>query len=146
MPIQKRKLPLLQKLLLAETDEEHPLTLEEIIRELGRQGVTAERKSLYHDLEVLRDCGLDVICTRRDGHTVYFVGDRDFQMPELKLLVDAVQSSRFITKNKSEQLIRKLERLTSRHLAGQLRRSVYVSGRVKTTNERIYLNVDAVHT
>ena len=146
MPIQKRKLPLLQKLLLAETDEEHPLTLEEIIRELGRQGVTAERKSLYHDLEVLRDCGLDVICTRRDGHPVYFVGDRDLQMPELKLLVDAVQSSRFITKNKSEQLIRKLERLTSCHLAGQLRRSVYVSGRVKTTNERIYLNVDAVHT
>lgn len=146
MPIQKHKLPLLQKLLLAETDEDHPLTLEEIIRELGRQGITAERKSLYHDLDVLRDCGLDIICTRREGHTVYFVGEREFQLPELKLLVDAVQSSRFITRHKSEQLIRKLEHLTSRHLAGQLRRSVYVSGRVKTTNERIYLNVDAIHT
>ena len=145
MPIQKRKLPLLQKLLLAETDEEHPLTLEEIIRELGRQGVTAERKSLYHDLEVLRDCGLDVICTRRDGHTVYFVGDRDFQMPELKLLVDAVQSSRFITSRKSRSLIKKLELLAGKHDAGKLQRQVYVAGRVKTENESIYYSIDNIH-
>ena len=64
MPIQKRKLPLLQKILLTETDEEHPLTLEQIIQELARQGVSAERKGLYHDLDVLRGCGLDVICSR----------------------------------------------------------------------------------
>lgn len=146
MPIQKRKLPLLQQLLLSETDEDHGLTLEQIAQALSQRGVTAERKSLYHDIETLRDCGMDIICTRRDGHTVYFVGDRDFQLPELKLLVDAVQSSKFITWHKSEQLIRKLERLTSRHQAKQLQRSVYVCGRVKTTNERIYLNVDAIHT
>lgn len=146
MPIQKQKLPRLQKLLLAETDEDHGLTLEQIAWELARQGITSERKSLYSDINTLRECGLDIICTRRDGHTVYFVGDRDFQLPELKLLVDAVQSSKFITRNKSEQLIRKLEHLTSRHQAKQLQRSVYVCGRVKTTNERIYLNVDAIHT
>ena len=146
MPIQKQKLPMLQKLLLAETDEDHGLTAEEIIRLLARQGIAAERKSLYNDLDTLRDCGMDIICARKDGRTVYFVGERDFQLPELKLLVDAVQASRFITRNKSEQLIRKLEQLTSRHQAKQLQRSVYVWGRAKTTNERIYLNVDAIHT
>ena len=146
MPIQKQKLLVLQQLLLADTDEDHGLTLEEITQELSRRGVTAERKSLYSDLATLRDCGMDIICERKNGHTVYFVGDRDFQLPELKLLVDAVQSSKFITRNKSEQLIHKLERLTSRHQAKQLQRSVYVCGRVKTTNERIYLNVDAIHT
>ena len=145
MPIQKQKLPLLQKLFLAETDEDHGLTLSEIAQELARQGVTAARKSLYDDIDTLRECGMDIIRSRRDGHTCYFIGERDFQLPELKLLVDAVQASRFITRNKSEQLIRKLEQLTSRHLAKQLQRSVYVYGRVKTTNERIYLNVDTIH-
>ncbi|MCI9510678.1 MAG: WYL domain-containing protein [Angelakisella sp.] len=146
MPIQKQKLLILQQILLAETDEDHGLTLEQLAQELARRGVTAERKSLYSDLETLRDCGVDVVRVRREGRTLYFVGERDFQLPELKLLVDAVQSSKFITRNKSEQLIHKLERLTSRHLAKQLQRSVYVCGRVKTTNERIYLNVDAIHT
>lgn len=146
MPIQKQKIPILQQLFLSETDEDHGLTLEQLIQALAQRGVTAERKSLYHDIETLRDCGMDIIRVRRDGRTVYFVGERDFQLPELKLLVDAVQSSKFITRHKSEQLIRKLERLTSRHQAKQLQRSVYVCGRVKTTNERIYLNVDAIHT
>ena len=146
MPIQKKKLPLLQRLLLAETDEDHGMTIDHIIRALGRQGVTAERKSIYHDLDTLRECGMDVVSARQGSSTVYFVGEREFQLPELKLLVDAVQSSRFITRHKSEQLIRKLEQLTSRHQAKQLQRSVYVWGRAKTTNERIYLNVDAIHT
>ena len=146
MPIQKKKLPLLQRLLLAETDEDHGMTIDHVIRALGRQGVTAERKSIYHDLDTLRECGMDVVSARQGSSTVYFVGEREFQLPELKLLVDAVQSSRFITRHKSEQLIRKLEQLTSRHQAKQLQRSVYVWGRAKTTNERIYLNVDAIHT
>lgn len=146
MPIQKKKLPLLQRLLLAETDEDHGMTIDHIICALGRQGVTAERKSIYHDLDTLRECGMDVVSARQGSSTVYFVGEREFQLPELKLLVDAVQSSRFITRHKSEQLIRKLEQLTSRHQAKQLQRSVYVWGRAKTTNERIYLNVDAIHT
>ena len=146
MPIEKRKLPLLERILLRETDEDHGLTLEELIARLAREGVAAERKSLYSDLAVLRECGLDIISSRREGRTVYFVGERDFQLPELKLLADAVQSSRFITRRKSEALIRKLEGLTSRHLARQLRRSVYVLDRSKASNERIYLNVDAIHT
>ena len=104
MPIQKKKLPLLQRLLLAETDEDHGMTIDHIIRALGRQGVTAERKSIYHDLDTLRECGMDVVSARQGSSTVYFVGEREFQLPELKLLVDAVQSSRFITRHKSEQL------------------------------------------
>ena len=146
MPIKKQKVLLLQQILLSETDEDHGLTLEEIAQELANRGVTAERKGLYNDLEVLRESGMDIVRIRREGRTLYFVGEREFQLPELKLLVDAVQSSKFITRNKSEQLIRKLEHLTSRHLAKQLQRTVYVCGRVKTTNERIYLNVDAIHT
>lgn len=146
MPIQKKKLPALQRLLLTETDEDHGLTMDEILRALAQQGITAERKSIYDDIATLRDCGMDIVSARRGSGTVYFVGERDFQLPELKLLVDAVQSSRFITRHKSEQLIHKLEQLTSRHLAKQLQRSVYVWGRAKTTNERIYLNVDAIHT
>lgn len=146
MPIQKQKLLLLERILLRETDEDHGLTLEQIIEMLAQGGVTAERKSIYSDLETLRDCGLDIISARRGGRTVYFVGERDFQLPELKLLVDAVESSRFITRRKSDQLIKKLEGLTSRHQARQLRRSVYVFDRAKAHNERIYLNVDAIHT
>ena len=99
MPIEKRKLPLLERILLRETDEDHGLTLEELIARLAREGVAAERKSLYSDLAVLRECGLDIISSRREGRTVYFVGERDFQLPELKLLADAVQSSRFITRH-----------------------------------------------
>ena len=90
MPIQKQKLLILQQIPLAETDEDHGLTLEQLAQELARRGVTAERKSLYSDLETLRDCGVDVVRVRREGRTLYFVGERDFQLPELKLLVDAV--------------------------------------------------------
>ena len=145
MPIQKRKLPLLQKLLLAETDEEHPLTVPQIIERLAREDIKAERKSIYDDLESLRLFGLDV--QSRKGKTPgWFVGDRDFELPEVKLLMDAVQSSRFITQRKSDALIRKLEGLASVHQAGQLQRQVYVSGRIKVMNESIYYNVDKLHT
>ena len=144
MPIQKRKLPLLQKLLLAETDEEHPLTVPQIIERLAREDIKAERKSIYGDLESLRLFGLD-IQSRKGKVPGWFVGDRDFELPEVKLLMDAVQSSRFITQRKSDALIRKLEGLASVHQAGQLQRQVYVSGRIKVMNESIYYNVDKLH-
>lgn len=143
-PNQKLKLLILREILLEETDQEYPLTADELIARLAQRGVGVERKALYDDLEALRTFGLDVVSQR--GRTYgYFVGERDFELPELKLLVDAVQASKFITHRKSNQLIKKLERLTSRHQAGQLQRHVYVYDRVKTPNERIYLNVDAIH-
>lgn len=144
-PNQKKKLLALQQILLTLTDEEHSLTTRELIDELARWGIQAERKSLYDDLEVLRSFGLDVQC--RKGHTPgWFVGERQFELPELKLLVDAVQSSKFITRRKSDSLIRKLESLASSYQARQLQRQVFVADRVKTMNESIYYNVDKLHT
>lgn len=142
---QKKKLLILRQVLLSGTDEEHPMTIRQMIEELERWGVKAERKSLYDDMETLRSFGLDV--QSKKGHAPgWFIGARDFELPELKLLVDAVQSSKFITRKKSDSLIRKLEGLAGSHQARQLQRQVYVSGRVKTMNESIYYNVDKLHT
>ena len=142
---QKRKLLVLEHILLQHTDEEHPMSMERIMEELERWDISAERKSIYSDMEELRQCGLDVQL-RRGKNGGWFIGDREFQLPELKLLVDAVQSSRFLTGKKSRELIAKLEGLTSEHQARKLQRQVYVSGRVKTMNESIYYNVDKIHS
>ncbi len=142
---QKLKLLYLQEILLRETDEEHPLTLRQIQDLLEQRGVSAERKSLYDDIEQLRLLGEDIVTTR-DTTVRYYVGERMLDMPQLRLLVDAVQSSKFITRKKSEELIRRLESLTSRHLAGQLQRQVLVSGRIKHMNESIYYNVDSLQS
>ena len=137
----KRKLPILAKLLLERSDEDHMVSREEMQEELARWGVSAERKSIYDDMEQLRELGLDVQSRRGRGGG-WYIGERDFQLAELKLLVDAVQSSRFLTRRKSEALIRKLEGLTSVHQARQLQRQVYVDRRIKTMNESIFYNVD----
>ena len=142
---QKLKLPLLERVLLAGSDEEHPLSVKELIEGLETYGVKAERKSIYDDMEALRDLGVDVQC-RKGKSPGWFVGERFFELAELKLLVDAVQSCKFITARKSDALIRKLESLASRHQARQLQRQVYVSGRVKTMNESVYYNIDKLHT
>ena len=141
---QKMKLLVLKQLLLTKTDEEHAVTIQQMIEELERWDIKAERKSLYDDMEVLQNFGLDVQ-SRKGRSPGWFVGSREFELPELKLLVDAVQSSKFITRKKSDALIRKLEGLASEHQAKQLQRQVYVSGRVKTMNESIYYNVDKLH-
>lgn len=143
---QRLKLLYLQRIFQERTDEDHPLTIQELERALAEYGIAAQRKSLYSDLEALRGFGLDIVTHRGYHYVGYFLGSREFQLPELRLLVDAVQSSRFITHRKSTQLIRKLESLASTHQAGQLRRHVFVYDRVKTANERIYLNVDALST
>lgn len=141
---QKLKLLYLAEIFLRRTDEEHPITMAELIAELESRGVTAERKSLYDDFEALRACGLDII--KRHGKTIgYYLASRSFELAELKLLVDSVQSSRFITHKKSMELISKLEGLCSVHEAGSLRRQLFVAGRVKTMNESIYYNVDRLH-
>ena len=144
-PNQKTKLLHLYQILLHQTDEDHPITVAQMIEQLARYDIKAERKSIYDDLEALRLFGLDIQC-RRGKTPGWFVGERDFELPEVKLLMDAVQSSRFITQKKSDALIRKLESLASMHQAGQLQRQVYVSGRIKVMNESIYYNVDKLHT
>ena len=142
---QKLKILYLMKILLEKTDEENTLTLNEIIVELEKYGIAAERKSIYDDIEALRCYGID-IATRKSKTTDYFVANRLFELPELKLLVDAVQCSKFVTCKKSNDLIKKIESLASTHQAMLLHRQVYVADRIKTMNESIYYNVDKLHT
>lgn len=141
--MQKQKLLYLQKILLEKTDEYHGLTIDELIAELEKYQIHAERKSLYDDLKNLESFGLD-ICRCKTNTVRYYVGTRDFEIAELKLLVDAIQSSKFITHKKSLQLINKLGALLSVHQGKNLRREVYVTNRVKNLNEKIYYNVDTI--
>ncbi len=136
----------LAKILLEKTDEDHGLTMPELIEELGRYDVKAERKSVYDDIEALQDqIKMDVDKRTEGNRTEYFVASRDFELAELKLLVDAVQSSRFITKDRTEELIKKIEGLASTHQAKQLSRQVHVANRIKTMNKSIYYAVDDLH-
>lgn len=141
---QKLKLLYLAQILMEQTDEEHTITVPEMIAELSKLGISAERKSIYDDLEYLKLFGLD-ICSNKTRTTNYYVASRDFELPELKLLVDSVQSSKFITRKKSMELISKIEKLTSRENAKKLQRQVFITNRVKTLNEQIYYNVDKIH-
>ncbi len=141
---QKIKILYLMKILLERTDDANGLTLSEITAALSEYGVEAERKTLYDDLEVLRLFGIDIE-KRKEKSVTYHVVSREFELPELKLLVDAVQSSRFITHKKSSELIKKIEGLTSRHEAQQLQRQVFVNNRIKTMNESIYYAVGYIH-
>ena len=144
-PNQKLKLLHLMQILLEQTDENHALSISDIIDKLARCGITAERKSLYDDLEALRAFGLDIE-TVKSRSVGYYIASRSFEPPELKLLVDAVQSCKFITAKKSAELIKKIESLTSVHEARLLQRQVYVQNRVKTMNESVYYNIDTIHS
>ncbi len=141
---QKSKLLHLAEIFYRQTDEDHPKTLAELIAELARRGISAERKSLYNDMEELRAFGLDIETDRKKS-VGYYLASRTFEEAELKLLVDSVQASKFITQKKSAALISKLETLTSTHRAGELSRQVYVTGRIKSMNESIYYLVDEIH-
>lgn len=141
---QKLKLLLLRDYLEQNTDEQHPAAMADLLAYLAENGISAERKSIYADLQALEDYGLDIV--RTSGKNAgYYLASRAFELPELSLLVDAVQSSKFLSKKKSMELIKKLGTLASCHEAKSLRRQVTVSGRVKTMNESIYYNVDRIH-
>lgn len=142
---QKLKLLYIIKLLFENTDEEHGMEVKDIITGLEAYDISAERKSIYEDFEALRTYGLDINSYKKNRSVYYYIGAREFEIPELKLLVDAVQSSKFITEKKSRELIRKLEKFVSRYEATKLERQVYVKGRIKTMNESIYYNVDTLH-
>ncbi|MBQ5754140.1 MAG: WYL domain-containing protein [Oscillospiraceae bacterium] len=141
---QKAKILVLKSILERKTDEEHTLSVPQILEALEREGIKAERKSVYTDIEALRQSGVEVELNRGRGGGYYLAG-RTFELPELKLLVDAVQSSQFITEKKSHELIKKLESFASEAQARQMQRQVFVSGRAKTMNESIYYIVDALH-
>lgn len=144
---QKLKLTYLTKIMMEKTDDEHSLTMPQIVKELEKYEVTAERKSIYTDFQDMNDkLGIEIIKEQVGRETYYHVGSRDFELAEVKLLIDAIQSSKFITQNKSRELIKKIKGFVSEHQAKQLQRQVFINDRVKSMNESVYYTVDYVHT
>ncbi|WP_405340173.1 helix-turn-helix transcriptional regulator [Ruminococcus sp.] len=144
-PKQKQKLLYIMKFFLEKTDEEYGVTVADIIDYLDDYGITAERKSIYNDIECLRDFGMDIVKSKVGKISLFSLVSRDFTLEEIKLLIDAVQSSKFITLKKSRELIRKIETLTSENQAKELHRQVIVANRVKNSNEEIYRNIDSIN-
>ncbi|MBO4902629.1 MAG: WYL domain-containing protein [Lachnospiraceae bacterium] len=142
---QKLKLLRLMDILLNRTDEQHPLSTQQLIDALAQYGIDAERKSIYSDLEELTFYGLDIIKCGGKKNQGYYVGARTFELAELKLLVDAISASKFISEKKTRELIRKLSQLTSSYDAAKLDRQVCVANRVKTVNEQVLYQIDAIH-
>ena len=140
----QQALLLLRQYLYQQTDEQHPVSVTDILAFWQLHGIQAGRKSVYTDIELLQNAGMDIVCVK-SSQNKYFVGQRLFELPELKLLVDAVESSRFITEKKSTALIKKLGHLTSTAQAEQLNRRIYMGGTPKPENESIYYNVDTIH-
>ena len=142
---QKLKMLYLVKIFSEETDDDHMITMPDIIQKLQAYGVNADRKTVYRDIDELRNFGFDILTLQDGRNYYYYLGGRDFELAELKLLVDSVQSSKFISEHKTRELIKKIESLTSKYQATQLHRQVLIAGRVKTMNESIYYNVDKLH-
>ena len=138
---QKLKLLYLLQILKEHTDEEHPIGMSEIIYRLGECGISAERKSVYDDIDSLTDNGYTV---EKTGNKYYLSG-RSFELPELKLLDDAIQTSKFITEKKSRELIKKLSSDASEYQRRSLSRQIYVAGRVKSMNESVYYSIDGIY-
>lgn len=142
---QKLKLLYIVKILSEQTDEEHCISTQKLIEELAKYDIKAERKSIYDDINQLIDFGYDIILLKSRVNGGYYMAGREFELAELKLLVEVVQSSKFITLKKSKELIAKIEKLASKPEAKQLQRQVYVANRIKTANESIYYIVDDIH-
>lgn len=142
---QKLKLLYILKILKEETNEDKPISTKDLINRLADFEIKAERKSIYSDMEYLKDFGYDIIFNANKINGGYYLGSREFELAELKILVDMVQSSRFLTLKKSRELISKLENLTDKINAGTLARSVYVANRVKSENESVFYSVDTLN-
>ena len=141
---QKLKLLYIKEILEKYSDENNKLSVKDIIDKLSLYGISAERKSIYDDIEYLIYFGVDIIVEKTDCNR-YFIGERTFELPELKLLVDSVQSSQFLTVKKSNSLIKKLESLCSENQGAKLQRQVFVANRIKNMNESIYITIDEIH-
>lgn len=141
----QRRILLLLKYLYTQTDERHDVSAADILQFWAEHGIEASRKSVYHDIAQLTAYGADILCVKSTQNR-YSVASRLFELPKLKLLVDAVESSRFITKKKSRELIRKLTSFASAEQAKELHRPVYMDKTVKPVNETICYTVDTIHT
>lgn len=139
----KKKLLLIKDYLLRCSDENNPVSANDIIEMLEKEGISCERKSVYSDIKILSDYGLDIITTKQ-GKGGYYIGSRDFELVEVRLLIDAVQSASFITASKSRNLIRKIGSLCSEDQMKHMNRHIYVDNRVKRNNERIFYTIDEI--
>ena len=133
------------KYLIEESDEDHPVNAGDIARYLERNGLHANRRTIYGDISTLEEFGMDILLAEGGKSGGYYLADREFELPELKLLVDAVQASKFITEKKTESLIAKLSSLTSAANARKLERTVFLHNRAKTENENVFYTVDTIH-
>ena len=140
----KARLVVLAQMFFEKTDQEHPMTGLEILEYLESAGVPANEKTLRGDIRLLQDLGLDIVKVVSRPN-LYYWGERHFEMPELKLLIDAVSSSRFITKKKSQVLSKKLAQLASEGQRKDLRRNIQATNRAKSENESIYYSVNTVN-
>ena len=140
---QKLKLLYIRDYLERNSDERHPVGAQELIDMLANKGIECERKAVYSDIKALQDFGIDIL-NRRGKSGGYYIASRNFELPELKLLIDAVQSSRFLTEKKSRELIKKLCQQCNRYDESLMHRDVVIDRRVKSMNETIYYNVDAI--
>ena len=143
---QKFKFTYLMKIMAEKTDDEHSLTMPQILEELEKYEVSAERKSIYEDFKDMERFGIYIIKEQKGRETFYHIAGREFELAEVKLLIDAVQSAKFITQKKSKLLISKVKNFVSEHQAKQLQRQIVINDRVKTMNESVYYNVDDIHT
>ena len=141
---QKQKLLRMEQLFSAKTDESHAITGGDLIKILEEMGIKAERKTIYDDIATLCDAGLDIRTTKSGHSNAYFMGSRLFDDEELKILVDAVSASRFLTIKKSGELIRKLQTLTSEYRSPALRRTVHIENRIKSSSDQTYNILDTV--
>lgn len=141
----KSRILYILKLLYDNTDEQHPISITEIIDCLEKQNISAHRRTIMTDIESLEEFGVDII-TIKSTQNRYFIGNREFELAEVKLLSDAVESSKLITQKKSGELIRKLSSLVSKNQAAELKGQIYVDQRVKPENEEIYYTVDTIHS
>lgn len=141
---QKQKLLYILKFFYEETDEEHPISVQQIIDKLDSYGISAARRSVYDDIRTLKEFGFDIIMQKEKTYS-YFLASRMFETAELKILIDSIQSSRFITKRKSETIIKKLRSLASKPQSRQFSGQLYIYDRIKNQNECIFYSVDKLH-
>lgn len=141
---QKAKILHIYKMLYERTDEEHTITINEIIQSLSSLGINAERKSIYDDIRVLRELGFDIIGVKSKNYS-YYLGSREFQIPELKLVIDAVVSARFLTSKKTKELIDGLCNLVSKYQKKELIQNTGIYSKAKSQNEHVYYNIDSIN-
>lgn len=140
----KLKLLYIKDYLEKYSDENHPVSAEALQTMLENKGIECERKSIYSDIQTLRDYGMEIFRVRAPENGYYLVS-REFEEPQLRLLIDAVQAASFITEKKTKELIKKIASLCSEGTAKQLTKQVYIENRLKCSNEEIYYNIDVLN-